>query len=132
LNRNFIKKGPQDESLDVSAALKREEVQDALDSKCGFHLFTEGPSKLGWLVNYNTCAIDSKETGQLCSAVACYFMCQNGEMFKCKLPYSPYFYLQVQDDRELEVEAYMRRKFEGMLQDALHKVCCTYSFRADV
>lgn len=40
-------------------------------------------------------------------------MCQNGDMFKCKLQYSPYFYLQIKDDREMEVEAYLRRKFEG-------------------
>jgi DNA polymerase epsilon subunit 1 len=50
------------------------------------------------------------------SAVACYFTCQTGEMFKCKLPFAPYFYLQVKGDRELEVEAYLRRKFEGVSQ----------------
>lgn len=43
-------------------------------------------------------------------------------MFKVKLQYSPYFYLQVKDDRELEVEAYLRRKFEG----AIHILPCSF------
>jgi hypothetical protein len=101
--------------VDLAASLQREKDQDDLDRTCGFHLFNDGPEKLGWLINFNTCSIEDKDSGQLCSAVACYFICQSGEMFKCKLQYSPYLYLQVKDDRELEVEAYLRRKFEGVL-----------------
>lgn len=117
LNRNFINNGSGAQSgasgVDFAASVQREKEQDDLDRECGFHLFNDGPQKLGWLINFNTCSIEDKDSGQLCSAVACYFICQSGEMFKCKLQYSPYFYLQVKDDRELEVEAYLRRKFEG-------------------
>jgi DNA polymerase epsilon subunit 1 len=93
--------------------MQREAGQDRLDAQCGFAMFKDGPSKLGWLINYNTCTMEEKDTGQPRSAVACYFICQSGEMFKCKIAFSPYFYLQVKHDRELEVEAYLRRKFEG-------------------
>ena len=117
LNSNFIKKG-QTNAVDNSVLLQREAEQDALDAKCGFRLYREGPPKLGWLINFNTCAIEDKDAQRVASAVACYFMCQSGEMFKCKLPFAPYFYLQVKDDRELEVEAYLRRKFEGVQQTA--------------
>eukprot|EP00892_Ulva_mutabilis_P006158 jgi/Ulvmu1/3914/UM018_0137.1 len=117
LNGNYIKGGGgTGSSVDISASLEREKRQDDLDAQCGFVNYNEGPAKLGWLVNYNTCAIEDKDTGQLCSAVACYFMCQNGDMFKCKLQYAPYFYLQVKDDREMEVEAFLRRKFEGLIK----------------
>lgn len=102
-------------AMDSSALLAKEAEQDALDAKCGFPLYREGPPKLGWLINYNACSVEDKDSGQVVSAVACYFTCQTGEMFKCKLPFAPYFYLQVKGDRELEVEAYLRRKFEGAL-----------------
>jgi hypothetical protein len=111
LNNNFIKRG--DGGFDSAAAMRREAEQDALDARCGFATYKDGPSKLGWLVNFNTCTMEDKETGQPRSAVACYFTCQSGEMFKCKVAFAPYFYLQVKNDRELEVEAYLRRKFEG-------------------
>jgi DNA polymerase epsilon subunit 1 len=113
LNGNFIKKGGGTSEVDNSALLKREAEQDALDAACGFPLYREGPPKLGWLINYNACAVEDKEAQRVASAVACYFMCQDGGMFKCKLAFAPYFYLQVKGDRELEVEAYLRRKFEG-------------------
>jgi DNA polymerase epsilon subunit 1 len=103
-------------ALDTGTMLQKEEEQDVLDASCGFPLYKEGPSKLGWLVNYNACAVEDKDSGQMISAVSCYFTSQTGEMFKCKLPFAPYFYLQVKGDRELEVEAYLRRKFEGIAQ----------------
>lgn len=52
---------------------------------------------------------------QVVSCVACYFMCQNGDMFKSKVAFAPYFYLQIADGREMEVEALLRRKHEGAL-----------------
>lgn len=142
LNSNYIKSGGgTGPSIDISASLQREKQQDDLDGKCGFFLYNEGPAKLGWLINYNTCAIEDKESGQLCSAVACYFMCQNGDMFKCKLQYAPYFYLQVKDDREMEVEAYLRRKFEGKQNrtaslvnrtESLVNLCCSTALQSRI
>jgi DNA polymerase epsilon subunit 1 len=38
--------------------------------------------------------LEDRESGQLVSAVDCYFMCQDGGMFKAKVTYAPYFYLR--------------------------------------
>ena len=83
--------------MDNSAVLQREAAQDALDARGGFSMFTDGPERLGWLMNYNTTSVEDKESGQVVSAVSCFLMCQNGDMFKCKVPFMPYFYLQVCD-----------------------------------
>ncbi len=37
-------------------------------------------------------------------------------MFKARIGFSPYFYLQVAHDQEAEVEGWLRRKFEGMIR----------------
>ena len=34
-------------------------------------------------------------TGHSVAAVNCYFMAQDGGMFKAQVPFAPYFYLQV-------------------------------------
>lgn len=60
---------------------------------------------------------DDKESGQVISVVNCYFMCQDGSMFKAQVDYSPYFYLQVTDGMEMEVDAWLRRKFPTGLRD---------------
>lgn len=36
--------------------------------------------------------MDSRQT---LSAVDCYFQCQDGSMFKARVPFAPYFYLLV-------------------------------------
>lgn len=51
------------------------------------------------------------------SVVNCYFMCQDGSMFKAQVDHSPYFYLQVKEGMEMEVDSWLRRKFGGSLRD---------------
>ena len=38
--------------------------------------------------------MEDKETGNTLAAVNCYFMAQDGGMFKAQVPFAPYFYLQ--------------------------------------
>ena len=38
--------------------------------------------------------VEDKETGNTLAAVNCYFMAQDGGMFKAQVPFAPYFYLQ--------------------------------------
>lgn len=60
---------------------------------------------------------EDKETGHIVSVVNCYFQCQDGSMFKSQIEYAPYFYLQVRDNLEMEVDAWLRRKFSGQIKE---------------
>lgn len=51
------------------------------------------------------------------SSVDLYFMCQDGSMFKARVPYAPYFYITVRDGAEADVEGYLRRRYEGAVKD---------------
>lgn len=39
--------------------------------------------------------LEEKESGNTVAAVNCYFMSQDGSMFKAQVPFSPYFYVQI-------------------------------------
>ena len=40
--------------------------------------------------------VEDRESSQTVAAVNCYFMCQDGSMFKAQVAFAPYFYLHVQ------------------------------------
>lgn len=46
-----------------------------------------------WLCAQTT--LEEKDSGNTVAAVNCYFMSQDGSMFKAQVPFSPYFYLQI-------------------------------------
>ncbi|PRW20477.1 DNA polymerase epsilon catalytic subunit A [Chlorella sorokiniana] len=117
-NGNYIGKrseaggaGPSNEAREVK------EDNHAAEAALGFPLHTDGPDRLGWLMNMNQSQKVDKESGQALSCVNCYFMCQDGSMFKAQVEYAPYFYLQIKDDLEMEVDSWLRRKFEGALKE---------------
>ncbi|KAL4450230.1 hypothetical protein ABPG77_010899 [Micractinium sp. CCAP 211/92] len=93
------------------------EDDHAHEAALGFPLHTDGPDRLGWLMNMNQSQKVDKESGLAVSVVNCYFMCQDGGMFKAQVEYSPYFYLAVKDELEMEVDSWLRRKFEGALRE---------------
>ncbi|GAX75625.1 hypothetical protein CEUSTIGMA_g3069.t1 [Chlamydomonas eustigma] len=101
---------------ETNAKLIQTKSDDILEGTLGFELFTEGEDKLGWLMTMSQSCLEDKDSSQVLSAVDCYFMCQDGDMFKARVGFSPYFYIQVSDDQEAEVEGWLRRKFEGMIQ----------------
>ncbi|KAF8072990.1 POL2A [Scenedesmus sp. PABB004] len=101
----------------TSRQLIEQKAADVLEAQLGWPLFTEGDDRLGWLLNFTTTSFEDKDTGQTMSAVDCYFQCQDGSMFKARVPYAPYFYLQVKDDAERDVEVWLRRKFEARIRD---------------
>ncbi|EFN52544.1 hypothetical protein CHLNCDRAFT_26745 [Chlorella variabilis] len=101
---------------DAAAAAPKED-DHAAEAALGFALHTDGPDRLGWLMNMNQSQKVDKESGHAFSVVNCYFMCQDGGMFKAQVEYAPYFYLQVKDDLEMEVDSWLRRKFEGALKE---------------
>ncbi|KAG2442618.1 hypothetical protein HXX76_002703 [Chlamydomonas incerta] len=102
---------------DNSAKLAQVRAEDSLDEGLGWKLFTTGDDRLGWLMNIQSSHMADKDTGQVVAAVDCYFMCQDGSMFKARLAFSPYFYVRVQEGREVEAENYLRRKCEGAIRE---------------
>ncbi|KXZ56812.1 hypothetical protein GPECTOR_1g731 [Gonium pectorale] len=99
-----------------TSLLAQVRADDALDAQLGFPLFTTGDDRLGWLMNIQQSHMADKDTGAVVSSVDCYFMCQDGSMFKARLAFAPYFYIRVQDGREVEAENYLRRKCEGAIR----------------
>ncbi|KAG1663133.1 hypothetical protein FOA52_000655 [Chlamydomonas sp. UWO 241] len=98
-------------------ALKRVEAEDVLEEGLGFPLFKEGEDKLGWLMTTSQSCMEDKDDGQLISSVDCFFMCQDGSMFKARVPFTPYFYIQVANNHESDVESWLRRMCEGSIRD---------------
>ena len=49
----------------------------------------------------------------------CYFMQQDGETFKAQVKYAPYFLIATEPDCENDVEAFLRRRYEGKIHDVL-------------
>eukprot|EP00775_Hariotina_reticulata_P007932 gene7932-8128_t len=118
LNGNYIKQGDNaGSSEDMKPQLLEQKQADAMEAQLGWPLFTEGDDKLGWLLNFTTASYEDKDTGQIVSAVNCYFQCQDGSMFKARVPYAPYFYLQIKDDQERDVEWWLRRKFDSRIRE---------------
>ena len=63
--------------------------------------------------------VQDPETGKEFSAVNCYFMQQDGQTFKAQVWYAPYFLLATKPDCEHDVEAFLRRRYEGKIHDVL-------------
>ncbi|KAK9824549.1 hypothetical protein WJX72_011249 [[Myrmecia] bisecta] len=116
-NGNYF--GKRGEAANAASAPADAKVDDnhKLEGELGFELFTEGPDRLGWLLNLKETTLEAQETGHVVSGLNCYFMCQDGSMFKAQLIYAPYFYLAVKGDLEMEVDSYLRRKYEIAIKD---------------
>ena len=70
-------------------------------------------------MNMNSSQRLDKESGHTISCVSCYFMCQDGSMFKAQVDFAPYFYIIVKEGMESEVDSLVRRKLEGGLRDSV-------------
>ncbi|CAM6102738.1 unnamed protein product [Calypogeia fissa] len=91
-------------------------AEDALEAKFGFNVFSEGEPRLGWLLNMASSSMeDEHDSLQSYSCVNLYFMCQDGSTFKTQFKFAPYFYLGTKKNMELEVDAYLRRRYEGQI-----------------
>nr|CAD1820134.1 unnamed protein product [Ananas comosus var. bracteatus] len=92
-------------------------AEEVIESKLGFALFTEGERRLGWLLTLAPSSWEDQDTGKIYSCVDLYFVSQDGSTFKVKYKFRPYFYAASKDNTELEVEAYLRRRYEGRITD---------------
>eukprot|EP00249_Psilotum_nudum_P025373 c29780_g1_i1 orf=381-746(+) len=50
--------------------------EEALESKFGFDVYTEGEPRLGWLVTLASSTVEDQDSNQTFSCVDLYFMCQ--------------------------------------------------------
>ncbi|KAI8559232.1 hypothetical protein RHMOL_Rhmol04G0157000 [Rhododendron molle] len=58
-----------------------------------------------------------QDTHKVYSCVDLYFVCQDGSTFKTKYKFRPYFYAATKDKMEMDVEAYLRRRYESQIAD---------------
>ncbi|KAL2328488.1 hypothetical protein Fmac_021915 [Flemingia macrophylla] len=85
---------------DTRASKKRKlnrTPEEELEAKLGFDLFTEGEKRLGWLLTFATSSVDDEDSYKVYSCIDLYFVAQ--------------------DKMEMDVEAYLRRRFEGQIAD---------------
>ncbi|KAK1354606.1 DNA polymerase epsilon catalytic subunit [Heracleum sosnowskyi] len=92
-------------------------AEEKLESKLGYDLFTEGDKRLGWLLTFSSSSWEDEETRKVYSCVDLYFVCQDGSTFKSKYKFRPYFYVATKDKTEMDVDAYLRRRYEGQIAD---------------
>lgn len=104
-----------------SRALKKRKLnrtpEEELEAKFGFDLFTEGEKRLGWLLTYASSSVDDEDSYKVYSCVDLYFVAQDGSSFKTKFRFRPYFYVATKDKMEIDVEAYLKRRYEGQIAD---------------
>ncbi|GAB2214864.1 hypothetical protein Drorol1_Dr00019229 [Drosera rotundifolia] len=90
---------------------------EELEAKLGFDLFTEGDKRLGWLLTVASSSLQDQDSGRVYSCVDLYFVAQDGSSFKAKYKFRPYFYAATKDKMEMDVEAYLRRRYENDIID---------------
>ncbi|KNC54094.1 DNA polymerase [Thecamonas trahens ATCC 50062] len=101
----------------AEARAERAAKIEALDIKFGYSRVSEGPDRLGWLLNMHPTTIEEQETGNTLAAIDYYFLQGDGATFKASVAYEPYFYLAVADEDALVgVETFLKRKFENISQ----------------
>ncbi|KAK6247338.1 hypothetical protein QUC31_018903 [Theobroma cacao] len=92
-------------------------AEEELESKLGFDLFSEGEKRLGWLLTIASSSCEDADTGKVYSCVDLYFVSQDGSCFKSKFKFRPYFYVAAKDRAEMDVEAYLRRRYESQIAE---------------
>ncbi|XP_034688144.1 DNA polymerase epsilon catalytic subunit A-like [Vitis riparia] len=92
-------------------------AEEEVESKLGLDLFSEGEKRLGWLLTFASSSWEDEETHKVYSCVDLYFVSQDGSSFKSKYKFRPYFYAATKDKMEMDVEAYLRRRYEGQIAD---------------
>ncbi|XP_040949366.1 DNA polymerase epsilon catalytic subunit A isoform X2 [Gossypium hirsutum] len=90
-------------------------AEEELESKLGFDLFTEGEKRLGWLLTFASSSLEDSDAGKVYSCVDLYFVSQDGSCFKSKFKFRPYFYAAAKNKAEMDVESYLRRRYETQI-----------------
>ncbi|XP_031270603.1 DNA polymerase epsilon catalytic subunit A-like [Pistacia vera] len=92
-------------------------AEEELESKLGYDLFSEGDKRLGWLLTFASSSCEDEDSHKVYSCIDLYFVSQDGSTFKAKYKFRPYFYAATKDKLEMDVEAYLRRRYESQIAD---------------
>ncbi|XP_042499556.1 DNA polymerase epsilon catalytic subunit A-like isoform X2 [Macadamia integrifolia] len=92
-------------------------AEEELETKLGFDLFSEGEKRLGWLLTLASSSWEDQDTNKTYSCIDLYFVTQDGSTFKSKYKFRPYFYAATKEKMEIDVDAYLRRRYEGQIAD---------------
>ncbi|KAF3099881.1 DNA polymerase epsilon catalytic subunit [Orbilia oligospora] len=91
-------------------------LANSIDEKMGFPRYEAGPKKIGWLINMHSTAIEDENNIGGKAGVDFYFIDDEGGSFKATVLYDPYILIACKAGFEMEVEEWMRRKFEGLVK----------------
>ncbi|GAU25117.1 hypothetical protein TSUD_274060 [Trifolium subterraneum] len=92
-------------------------AEEELEAKLGFDIFSEGEKRLGWLLTFSSSSYEDEDTRKAYSCVDLYFVTQDGSSFKTKYRFRPYFYVATKNKMEMDVDAYLRRRYESQIAD---------------
>jgi DNA polymerase epsilon subunit 1 len=94
---------------------------DDIDANFGFGRLYDGPSRLGWLLNYLPITMPN-EMGVEKSGLDLYFLTREGGSFKATLFHEPYFLVDCKDSRHLpELIHHLHQRLEGCRAEQIEK-----------
>ena len=101
----------------IQERLQKLAAQDVFDASMGFERYFDGDRKVGWLMNMRNTTVVDIETGTESAAVDLFFLQADGDCFKVKKTFAPYFLLGVKEGMERNVDELLRRRFEAEILD---------------
>ncbi|CEP06775.1 hypothetical protein [Parasitella parasitica] len=110
------KNASSNEQSNVDQRFEDVAVLDAIDANFEFERYQEGPERLGWLLNMHETLVKDSDWPTGRSGVDYYFINNTGDTFKTTLLFSPYFFIGCKPGTESEVEDYLHRKFEDVIE----------------
>lgn len=87
-----------------------------IDESMGFARFEAGKRRVGWLCNMHSTSVEDQKVPGGRAGVDFYFIEEDGGTFKATVEYDPYFLIAVKRNKEVEVEEWCRRQFEGLVK----------------
>ncbi|CAB08772.1 DNA polymerase epsilon catalytic subunit Pol2 [Schizosaccharomyces pombe] len=90
--------------------------KNEIDRMMGFDSYEGGQPREAWLLNVHPTVIESTKGNSTLSAVDFYFIQDDGDTFRCTIPYSPYFYIAAREGKEALVDDYLKKKFVGLIK----------------
>jgi DNA polymerase epsilon subunit 1 len=91
-------------------------LADGIDESMGFPRFESGKQRIGWLYNMHSTIIEDPKVPGGRAGVDFYFLEDGGGSFKTTVEYDPYFLIATKRGHEVEVEAWCKRTFEGLIK----------------